>query len=182
MSGRDAPGASGCGSGDDGFGHPAGVVGVGVDEVGGEGERSGRAAGEAAGGDGVPVQRGGDLEDEAGERGGAVVAEGEAGADGDCGGGGSEVDVEVVGGEGEGAALGVGDGEGVGLRGRGGIWWEGAEALRVHSGRGRRGPFRAAVWVGGSGRVRGWCGRGAESGAAAQARVRLAQEVMGVRR
>ena len=61
-----------------------------------------------------------DLEDEAGEGCGAVVAQGEAGADGDCGGGWSEVDVEIVGGEGEGAALGAGDGERVGLRGRGG--------------------------------------------------------------
>ena len=75
------------------------------------------ADGGSAGGEGVPVGGGGDVEDEAGERGGAVVAHGEDGADGDSGGGGSEVDVEVVGGEGEGGALGVGDGEGVGLGG-----------------------------------------------------------------
>jgi hypothetical protein len=97
------------------------VVCVGVDEVSGEEERRGWAGGKAAGGEGVPVERRADLEDEAGERGGAVVAEGEAGADGDAGGGWSEVYVEVVGSEGEGAALGVGDGERVGLRGSGWI-------------------------------------------------------------
>ena len=90
------------------------MVGVGGDEVGCEGQAGDGGRG-GAGGEGVPVRGGGDVEDETREWGGAVVAHGERGADGDSGGGGDEVKVEIVGGEGEGGALGVGDREGVGL-------------------------------------------------------------------
>ena len=57
------------------------------------------------------------MEDEAFERTGAIIADGEAGADGDGRLGWCEMDVEIVAGEGEGAALSVGDGEGVFMRG-----------------------------------------------------------------
>jgi hypothetical protein len=87
------------------FGDEASVIGVGFDRVLEEGE------GLAVSRDGVPAQRGAELENEAGERGLAIVADGEGGAGGEPGGGRGEMEVEVVSGEGGGGALGFGDGE-----------------------------------------------------------------------
>jgi hypothetical protein len=93
----------------------AAVVGVGVEG----GDRECGVAAENA--DALPVERGGDLERNAGERGLAIVADGEEGAHGDLLLGGVEVHVHVEGNEGDGLALGVrGDGgggyPGLGLR------------------------------------------------------------------
>ena len=95
----------------------AGVVGVGVEG----GDRECGVAAENA--NALPVERGGDLQRNAGERGLAVVADGEEGAHGDLLLGGVEVHVHVEGNEGDGLALGVrGDGgggyPGLGLRSR----------------------------------------------------------------
>jgi hypothetical protein len=90
------------------------VVGVGVEDGDDEGHL---AAVEA---DELPVEVGGELERQVGQRGFAVVAEGEQGADGEMALGGAEMDVEVEIGAGGGGALGVFRG---GLRGDFGRLW-----------------------------------------------------------
>jgi len=84
------------GEGDGGLVQLAGMVGVGVDgdDVEGDGERLCAGSGEA---NAFPVERGGDLERNEGQRGVAVVAEGEEGADGDLLIGGEKMDVEIEG-------------------------------------------------------------------------------------
>jgi len=86
---------------------------------------------------------GGYFEDEALERGWAVVAQDDGGTNGDSGGGGDEVDVEVVGGEGEGGAFGVSYGVGLG---RG---WLSFDCSRVGWGGGVAGEENFAGWRGG---------------------------------
>ncbi len=90
---------------DDGFVQLAGVVGVGVDGGDVEGDVVSLAVG---GGDAnaLPVERGGDLEGDAGERGLAVVADGEQGANGDLLVGREKMDVEIEGGHGDGTSVG----------------------------------------------------------------------------
>ena len=80
----------------------------------------------------LPVERGGDLQRDVGERGFAVVAHGDEGADGDVLLGGAQMHVHIEVGEGDGLALGVG-GDG--------------RVDRFAAGRGlRRGPAVVVVW------------------------------------
>ncbi len=106
-------GSEGSGERNRGFVKLAGVVHVGVESGDGEGDI---AAVEA---DAFPVERGRDLQRDVGERGFAVVAHGEEGADGDPVVDGVEMNVHVESGEGDGVALGIrGDGSGDRLAGR----------------------------------------------------------------
>ena len=83
------------------------MVGIGVDDVLDEGEGGAAGGGDKAGG--IPVEGGGDLQCDAGERLAAGVAQGELGAHGEMAGGGHETGVEIVGGEEEAGALLIGE-------------------------------------------------------------------------
>ena len=77
----------------------AGVVGVGVERGYLEGDVLAVYA------DALPIERGGELQRDAGERDLAVVADGDEGADGDLLLGGAEMNVQAVGSEADGLAL-----------------------------------------------------------------------------
>ncbi len=100
----------------DSLGRFAGVVSVGVDDVLGYGERGGTRGSEDA--RRFPMEGGGDLQGNAGERLAGDVAKGEAGARGEMAGRRGHARVEVVGGEEEAGTLLIGkDRAGGGLAG-----------------------------------------------------------------
>ncbi len=116
VEGEGGAGSEGRGQVEDGLRGFAGVIGVGVDDVLGDGKRG--DAGGCDEGRGFPMQGGGDLEGDAGEGLAGDVAQGDAGTHGEMAGGGGYAGVEVVGGEDEAGALLVGeDGAGGGLAG-----------------------------------------------------------------